>query len=459
MNFTAQRNVAQTEPIITTQEPTDEPTPKPPTTTEKQCRPGYLLKNNQCIDMDECNEFCGLPSYDEVHCHEPVCGANHKCHNTDGSFYCESTCNDADCGPFSSCKGNGFCECDEHTLDTSKYSETHPTLTDKCISNLQEQIEWMNWFFENGGDTSAKFIVGHGFACPKGFKAEADYWAPEKIKCVDIDECEPNNGHGPCVAPQNGHSGCVNYFGGYSCVLDDEEENQMCHQYAVTPYKQKVIDDWSYPTCGCYPGYRLCEDNWTCTCACKKCARKQTMKKSRKFSFKKHNPLERYTKKGNQGVPEALAPKSIRKAGASGPTGISKCASNEKEIFLDSRGYKTGCYRVFDQEGDRRSYQDAQNYCSGIGGKLVTLTHRAEWWNVMRAVSEGWESFWISDSSLDQAPSSTNGEDGAQINVLDRLSKNWDGGWVANLPEDYRQVPPQWDIVDKRQKHRFVCEM
>ena len=87
------------------------------------------------------------------------------------------------------------------------------------------------------------------------------------------------------------------YFGGFNCIVDLEEENQLCHHSAVTPYKTKMVNGFEYPTCRCYPGYKLCEDQWTCTCMCKTCGRKRRSLNviTSKYGFKKHNPADRFS--------------------------------------------------------------------------------------------------------------------------------------------------------------------
>lgn len=467
--FKCLENPTTTEFITTTTEVLTTTTEFLTTTTEApqlllnpvNCGPGYRNieaegsgLEDQCEDIDECNEFCGRPSDDEVHCHEPVCGANSKCTNTVGSFSCERTCDDEECPKFSSCNGKGECECEGNTLDTSKYSVQHEKLTDKCISNIMEQIEFMNFYLEKEGNDEPRFITGQDSTCPKGFKVEEDHWS-KKLQCVDIDECDADDGKSPCLS-----SGCVNYFGGFNCIVDLEEENQLCHHSAVTPYKTKMVNGFEYPTCRCYPGYKLCEDQWTCTCMCKTCGRKRRSLNviTSKYGFKKHNPADRFSlnepfKKINRKAPVLMK-------SSMGPSGINKCPQGQIEITI-ATPRETACYQVFDKESDRVTFEEAINKCDEIGGELAYITSRQEWWNVMRAVSNGWFSFWISENSLEQPPMTTNGQDGTQIKLLNtyKFDKYLNGGVVANLPNDYRMVPPQWNVVDSRQKHRFVCEM
>ena len=119
------------------------------------------------------------------------------------------------------------------------------------------------------------------------------------------------------------------------------------------------------------------------------------------------------------------------------------------------------CFKIFDEEFERKSLSDAKATCVSIGGSLVKITSRKKWWNIMKHVTGGWNSFWISENSFENTPTDTNSEDGSQIGLMNTfgLHKEFDGGILANLPKDYRQVPPQWNIVDRRQKHRFVCEI
>merc|ERR1719483_1098139 len=119
------------------------------------------------------------------------------------------------------------------------------------------------------------------------------------------------------------------------------------------------------------------------------------------------------------------------------------------------------CYRIFDDVSDRKTLVESKEICASIGGGLAVIRSREEWWKLMKAVSGGGNSFWISETSSEITPSTTNAKDGAQIEVINRhqFHELVDGGVIVNLMNDFRQVPPQWDIVDKRQRHRFVCEV
>ena len=64
----------------------------------------------------------------------------------------------------------------------------------------------------------------------------------------------------------------------------------------------------------------------------------------------------------------------------------------------------------------------------------------------------GWESFWIDAKGSD--------ENSSYMHVVNRRDiSEGRSGLVANYYKDLRNYPPQWDIVDEREKHKFFCEL
>ena len=83
--------------------------------------------------------------------------------------------------------------------------------------------------------------------CPPGFEHDG-------YECVDIDECQNDNGG--CAAM------CINLLGDFKCYDNYDSERPLCHHYTIV---DPTIDPYGYE-CGCYEGYELCEDGFTCTC-------------------------------------------------------------------------------------------------------------------------------------------------------------------------------------------------
>lgn len=83
--------------------------------------------------------------------------------------------------------------------------------------------------------------------CPSGFEHDG-------VECVDIDECQDNNGGCPGM--------CINLYGDFICYESFDSERPLCHHFTnidadIVPYGYE---------CGCYEGYELCDDGFTCTC-------------------------------------------------------------------------------------------------------------------------------------------------------------------------------------------------
>ena len=55
---------------------------------------------------------------------------------------------------------------------------------------------------------------------------------------------------------------CINLYGDFKCYESYDKERPLCHHYTVI---DPSIDPYGYE-CGCYEGYELCEDGFTCTC-------------------------------------------------------------------------------------------------------------------------------------------------------------------------------------------------
>lgn len=108
------------------------------------------------------------------------------------------------------------------------------------------------------------------------------------------------------------------------------------------------------------------------------------------------------------------------------------------------------CYKVFHQAKYLVTLDEAEQECDRIGGRIAEIQDRETWWVLMMLMTDGINSFWIDQNSDDQA---------ATMYVVDTDRVNPDrAGLVANLAQDFRLVSPQWDIVDRRQRHRFICQ-
>ncbi|XP_060555257.1 fibrillin-1-like isoform X3 [Ruditapes philippinarum] len=193
------------------------------------CNDGYELRNDNrtCADIDEC-EWNNA-------------GCEHFCRNTDGSFSChclggyELHNDTASCVDINECEvENGGCDhmCD-NTLGSFQCS---------CFGTFELKTD----------NTSC--------ACPDGYVLNAD-----NTTCVDVDECENNNGDCDQICTnKEGSFSCSCHTGyslnsdGISCMDINEcnVENGDCEQVCTN-------DDGAF-SCSCYNGYVLHTDALSC---------------------------------------------------------------------------------------------------------------------------------------------------------------------------------------------------
>merc|ERR1711970_1486728 len=89
----------------------------------------------------------------------------------------------------------------------------------------------------------------------------------------------------------------------------------------------------------------------------------------------------------------------------------------------------------------KNTYATSKRKCREAGGEMAVVNDRKTWRKLALMVTGGWDSFWISSKSSDVE---------ARMFLVDKakLTKR-SGGIVANVMEDVRHVPPQWNVVDR----------
>ena len=161
-------------------------------------------------------------------CENVVCGNDQSC--VAGECVCNKT-------GYEKIPVDGECvDIDECSNDPCEYDE-------KC-ENVPGSYECVQSTVFMRAATSATTQAG----CGEGFESD-DYG-----ECFDIDECQNNNGGCPAM--------CINLYGSFMCYNDFDKEQPLCHHFTIV---DPSIDPYGYK-CGCYEGYDLCEDGFTCTC-------------------------------------------------------------------------------------------------------------------------------------------------------------------------------------------------
>merc|ERR1712110_915815 len=237
--------------------------------------------------------------------------------------------------------------------------------------------------------------------CGAGFKFD------DNDICVDIDEC-----HGEDKLVDGEHPGgcpndrCMNLYGDYVCydwTGHYYAERPFCHHY-FTENKTALADENIYAighNCQCYPGYRLCDDEMTCSPSC-----------SRRTSV--------------------YIPKKVKTV---------NCGQCQGRF-----GYDNNCYQ---QSAVKKNFADATADCSSMNGKLVTIKSREAWWYIGSQVHGGNEAFWIAEDSKEiEANMYVVGED-----------ETVEQGFVVNVPKDMAHVPPQWNFKATSDLQHYVCQL
>jgi len=291
-----------------------------------------------CVDINECESGaanCGS------------CG----CDNTDGSFECvdsitheinnfnvctlKDACDNVKCGPSQECNG-GDCVCTKgegwHTVPVAGMCSDIDECENELTCNEDEICMNLPGSFECAAVPTAAPVAAPTMpsVCPSGFEHDG-------VECVDIDECQDNNGGCPGM--------CINLYGDSMCYESFDSERPLCHHFTnidagIVPYGYE---------CGCYEGYELCDDGFTCTCT------------------------------GNQyiqKVDESL-----------------ECGSCQFD-------YEGEC---FQQSKHEDTFASAEASCVSRGGSLAEINTRDAWWNIGSQVHKGRAAFWIGESSDSEA--------------------------------------------------------
>jgi len=334
--------------------------------------PGYSADaEGDCVDINECEVSClgehenciNLPGSHECHCdtgYEMVAGVcvdvnecesgeadceNCDCKNTSGSFECvdssthnfssgvctlKDACDNVVCGIDQECNA-GNCVCTKgdgwNTVPVDGFCSDLNECENELACNEGESCINLPGSFECVPvPTVPQLAPTVPSMCPSGFEHDGD-------ECVDIDECQENNGGCPGM--------CINLYGDFMCYESFDSERPLCHHFTkidagIVPYGYE---------CGCYEGYELCEDGFTCTCT-----------------------GNQYVKK----IDDSL-----------------DCGSCQFD-------YEGKCYQESEHED---TFASAEASCVSRGGSLAKISTRDAWWNIGSQVHNGKAAFWISENS------------------------------------------------------------
>ena len=325
--------------------------------------------------------------------------------------------------PLETCnEGEIFCE--PVTLDIRPFYPDFDTSKEFCILNTFEQLKHLNSEMFNRN----KFP---DLECPSGFEWSFD-------QCINKNECNDKNNNF-CRSNEF----CIDYIGDGYCYSEFVEEAKMCHHKPERVSEEFYVDG---PFCSCFPGSSaLCGDMLGCDCGGKsrqkrwegdqkvvsaKRSKRSTSRFSSNFHLSDTNRKTFLTKWLGQ---QKIQPRSYR---------IESCSKIANAFQLFNK-----CYKMIKISMDLSS---AVEKCNSINGKLAVVENRKVWYNLSKKMFGGFESFWINDYESDDKLS--------YVHVVNRNDLNDGFGLVANYYKDLRNYPPQWDIVDRREKHKFFCE-
>lgn len=300
-----------------------------PGSYECLCDAGYEAALDICSDVNECVDGTD------------TCAENETCFNTNGGHDCcdeeendyniatgvcmkKNPCEGVVCGPSQECR-LGNCHCTLGVGYDNDCLDIDECLADPCTSK--------ETCFNTIGSYTCEPIptTPPPTVCDTGFE-ENEYG-----DCVDTDECQHNNGD--CEGM------CINLYGSHLCYTHYAQERPLCHHFTIDDPSNMP---YGY-SCGCYEGYQLCEDGFTCTCL------------------------------GNNFDPES--------------DGSVDCCTGQF-------AYGGVCY---EQSESKSSFAGAEADCSSRGGSLLNINDRESMWNIGNQVHDGRADFWISDASNAEA--------------------------------------------------------
>lgn len=192
-----------------------------------------------CVDVDECAEYTAHCNWD-----------TQDCVNKDSTGY-ECACKEG-----FSAAADDSCVQDATEAPVTEPA-TEPAPTEPAPTPKEKAVERPITDAPTDAPKTETFPPATNppqpTYCPVGFEmAVVDSSGTEG--CVDVDECQTNNGG--CRHPQGM---CMNFYGSHYCYSSMNEETVLCHH--------EHVDDASSETgyrCTCYDGYSLCHDQFTC---------------------------------------------------------------------------------------------------------------------------------------------------------------------------------------------------
>ncbi|XP_053408702.1 uncharacterized protein LOC123559399 isoform X2 [Mercenaria mercenaria] len=218
------------------------------------CRSGYQLENETCVDVDECSDVA-----------LNTCEKN--CTNTEGGFSCScpeayiiDPANDTRCIDFDECDAK-VSECDQVCVNSvGRYS-----CDCKAGYNLNADRRTCSEVIldhcANFTDVSCTQIcsVVNGApqcSCKIGYNLGAD-----NQSCIDVDECDPALNLNMCSENDT----CVNFKGGYSCSCSPgfklENDQRTCKACDSEHFGESCANE-----CACGVGATRCDSKTGCVC-------------------------------------------------------------------------------------------------------------------------------------------------------------------------------------------------
>ncbi|CAG5087896.1 Oidioi.mRNA.OKI2018_I69.PAR.g11661.t1.cds [Oikopleura dioica] len=192
------------------------------------CHKGYKWsdRTQSCQDIDECNSGSVLSP----------CKGNSKCHNTEGSFFCE--CPPGLTGEYchwdidECAEGTQVCDGKTSTCTNAYGSYTctcktgfrKDAYTDKSCQDIDECAEGTDSCW--GGAECINLLGKHTCKCPDGFAGDGFF-------CEDFDECatDSHQCHEDAM--------CANRLGSYECICNDGFTGNGTHCEIPEPEEER----------------------------------------------------------------------------------------------------------------------------------------------------------------------------------------------------------------------------